>query len=96
MKTQTDSLKWWNTLSKNLQNEYALEHYGVDYSLVLDAEIEQIYYDTQRYYVEFNNGSFLCLFPAAKKGLNKEFKTLNEALDYILVENKVKEVTIRN
>lgn len=97
MKTQTDPKKWWNTLGQTKQNEYALEYYGVDSSYILDDEIEAIYYDTQRYHIEFDgNKLFKCLFPAAQKEFNNSFKTLEEALNYMLVEKNIKEVTIKN
>lgn len=96
MKTQLDYIKWWNSISKTQQNEYSLEYYGVDTSYILDTEIENIYYDTQRYYVEFDGNKYLCLFPSAQKHKNQEFGSLEEALNYMLVTNSVKELNIKN
>lgn len=90
-------IKWWNTLSKLKQNEYSLEYFGTDSSYILDDEIEKIYFETEKYYIEFDgNKNFMCLFPAAKKDKNKDFKTLEEAMNYMLVDCKIREVTIKN
>lgn len=63
----------------------------------MDSDIEQIYLQENKYYIEFDGKRrFLCLFPREEELKNESFKTLEEALNYMLVINLVKEVTIRN
>lgn len=89
------SLKWFNSLSQTKRNELSFDYYGTD--LLMDSDIEQIYLNEYRYYIEFVGKKFLCVFPfGAEKSKEKEFKTLNEALDYMLIDCEVAEVTIKN
>lgn len=92
---ENKSLIWWNLLGNTKRNDLALTYYGVDCSMLLDEEILKIYTEENRYYVEFTNGLFLSLFPAPNQHQNREHKTLQEALDYILVDCGVKEVTLK-
>lgn len=89
------SLDWFSSLDANRRQELALDYYGTDF--ITNAEIELIFLAEYRYYIEFDGKrKFLCLFPAEDKKYNKDFKTLEEAMNYMLVDFKIREVTIRN
>ena len=89
------ALDWFNKLSKHKQEELSFDYYGTD--ILLNEDIEKIYLAEYRYYIEFDGKRrFLCLFPAELKGKDKDFKTLEEALNYMMGENQVKEITIKN
>lgn len=89
------ALDWFNKLSKHKQEELSFEYYGTD--ILLNEDIEKIFLAEYRYYIEFDGKRcFLCLFPAPNESKNKDFKTLEEAMNYMLDENNVKEITIRN
>lgn len=89
------ALEWFNKLSKRKQEELSFEYYGTD--ILLNKDIEKIYLVEYRYYIEFDGKRrFLCLFPAPNESKNKDFKTLEEAMNYMLVDCKIKEITIRN
>jgi len=95
MKTQPKHIIWWNTLGDRKRDELAMDYYGS--ALIMDDEIEKIYTEEHRYYIEFDGKrKFLCLFPLGEKEKEKDFKTLEEAMNYMLIDSAIKEVTIKN
>nr|DAI89536.1 MAG TPA: hypothetical protein [Caudoviricetes sp.] len=89
------ALDWFNKLGHTRRQELALDYYGTE--LLMDDDIEQIYLKEYRYYIEFDGKRrFLCLFPAEEKDKNKDFKTLEEALTYMIEDCKIKEIAIKN
>ena len=95
MKTQPKHIIWWNTLGDRKRDELAMDYYGSD--LIMDDEIEKIYTEEHRYFIEFDGKRrFLCLFPEPETNKNKDFKTLEEAMNYMLVNCLITEVTIKN
>ncbi len=87
-------IEWFNKLGKTRREELSFNYYGRD--LLLDEEITAIYNQECRYYIEFIGKKFVCWFPNGEEKNNKQFKTLNEALDYMLVDCCISEVTIKN
>jgi len=89
------ALEWFNSIGNTRRQELALEHFGTD--LLLDEDILKIYTEEHRYYIEFDGKrKFLCLFPLGEKEKEKDFKTLEEAMNYMLIDSGIKEVTIKN
>lgn len=89
------SLQWFNSLSQTKRNELSFDYYGTD--LLMDDEIDKIFLEEHRYYIEFVGKKFLCVFPfGAEKSKEKEFKTLNEALNYMIEDCGIQEITIKN
>lgn len=89
------ALEWFNKLSKHKQEELSFEYYGTD--ILLNEDIEKIFLAEYRYYIEFDGKRrFLCLFPFGEEKCNKDFKTLEEAMNYMIEDCKIKEITIRN
>jgi len=89
------ALNWFNKLNKHKREELSFEYYGTD--ILLNEDIEKIYLSEYKYFIEFDGKRrFLCLFPEPNESKNKDFKSLNEALDYMLIEQGIKEVTIKN
>ena len=88
------SLQWFNSLGQTRRNELALDYYGTD--ILTDEDIEAIFLAEYRYYIEFVGKKFLSVFPAPEQNNNKEHKTLEEALNYMIEEHKIKEITIKN
>lgn len=89
------SLEWWNKLGQTKRLDLSMDYYGTD--LLLDDEIQSIYEQENRYYIEFDGKKrFLCLFPFGEEKYNKDFKTLEEAMNYMIEDCKIKEITIRN
>jgi len=90
------AINWFNSIGLTKRNELALEHFGVDADLLMDDEINSIYNDVHRYFIEFDGKRrYLSLFPAPDQGNNRIHKTINEALDYMILLG-AKEITIRN
>lgn len=88
------SMIWWNKLGQTKRLDLSMDYYGTD--LLLDDEIQSIYEQENRYYIEFDKKKFLCLFPLGEKDKEKSFKTIHEALDYMLIDCKVEEITVKN
>lgn len=87
------ALKWFNSLGQTKRLDLSMDYYGRD--LILDEEIQSIYEQENRYYIEFDKRRYLSVFPDDQKDKNKTHKTINEALDY-MIELGVKEITIKN
>jgi len=95
MKTQPKHIIWWNTLGDRKRDELAMDYYGSD--LIMDDEIEAIFLDKNKYYIEFDGKRrFLSVFPLDEEVKNRTHKTIHEALDYMLNECGVKELTVKN
>jgi len=95
MKTQPKHIIWWNTLGDRKRDELAMDYYGSD--LIMDDEIEKIYTEEHRYYIEFDGKrKYLSVFPLGEEHLNQTHKTIPEALDYMINECHIKEITVKN
>lgn len=91
---RNNSLKWWNTLTNRKQLDLSMDYYGRD--LLLNEEIQSIYEQENKYYIEFDGKRrYLSIFPDDQKEKNKTHKTINEALDY-MIELGAKEITVKN
>lgn len=89
------ALEWFNSIGNTRRQELALEHFGTD--LLLDQDIQKIYIEEHRYFIEFDGKrKYLSVFPLGEEHLNRTHKTIPEALDYMINERGINEITVKN